>query len=319
MQAVKNLAATNPTVVKVTSQVVNPVAAGIAFASVVLQVPLAGFLNLLQLLFFQPILLIGYGKRVKAGQVYNTLSKLPIDLALVRLIDSTTQRIVQSRVTNKNGLFFFQAPPGRYHIEVVKEGMLFPSRLLAKRVNDGRKANIYHGEEIAVSEKYPLITPNIPLDPTQDVRPLNRLVVERWFRRGQTALGFSGVIISLVSLILSPQSGYLYILLGVHIGLFAIFRRLAVPPKPKGWGIIYDQTTKRPLGRAVARLFNTEFNKLVGTQITDPRGRYYFLAGDSNYQVRFEHKDYQSVTSDPINLSGKEAEPIDLEVGLKKK
>lgn len=301
-----------------TSKIVSPAAAGAVAASLVLQVPFAGILNLLQLFFLQPVLLLGYGKRVKAGQVYNTLSKLPIDLALVRLIDAHTQRIVQSRVTNKNGLFFFQAPPGMYRVEVVKEHMVFPSKLLSGRSTDGRKSSIYHGEPIAVTENYPLITPNIPLDPITADKPLKRIAWERFARRLQTILGLTGSIITLISIAFSPSVIYLYALLVLHIVLFFIFRRLAVPPKPKGWGVVYDIRNKNPLGRAVARLFNTEFNKLVATQVTDPHGRYYFLAGDSNYQVRFEHKDYQAVTSDPIDLSGKDVETIDLEVGLKK-
>jgi hypothetical protein len=100
--------------------------------------------------------------------------------------------------------------------------------------------------------------------------------------------------------------------------LFLLFRRLAVPPKPKGWGIVYDAQTQKPLARTVARLFNTQYNKLVATQVTDDRGRYYFLAGDSNYQIRFERKEYLPTTTEPINLVGKETESIDVQVGLKK-
>jgi hypothetical protein len=132
------------------------------------------------------------------------------------------------------------------------------------------------------------------------------------------ALAFSGVLLVILTIALTAGSWYLYGLLCLHIALFIIFRRLAMPPKPKGWGIVYDSSDKKPLGRTVARLFNTEFNKLVATQITDPHGRYYFLAGDSKYQVRFERKDYETATSKQLDLSGKEMETIDLEVPLKK-
>jgi hypothetical protein len=318
IRSIQEFAQENPAVVKAFNTVVTPSVAGVALASLLVQVPVAGLLNFLQLLFLQPLLLVGYGKRVKAGMVYNSLSKQPIDLALVRLVDNATGRIIQSRVTNKAGLFFFQAPPGKYRIEVTKDTMQFPSKFLARRKVDGRRNSIYHGEVVTVTEKYPLITPSIPVDPVNADKTLNRLTWELWARRFQTLLGLSGVLVTLFSIALHPASAYLYVILALHSGLFLVFRRLAVPPKPKGWGIVYDTDSKRPLGRSVARLFNTEFNKLVGTQVTDSKGRYYFLAGDSEFQVRFEHPEYKTVVSKPINLAGKESEPIDLEVGLLK-
>ena len=100
--------------------------------------------------------------------------------------------------------------------------------------------------------------------------------------------------------------------------LFIIFRRLAVPPKVKSWGIVYDVATKVPVGRTVARLFNSQFNKLVSTQITDGHGRYYFLAGDNRYYITYDHPEYASSKTDIIDLGGKEAENIAIDIGLKK-
>lgn len=317
VEVVKTLAE-NKAVEETARAVIAPSSAGLALAALVAQVPLLNILRLLQLLFLQPLLLIGYGRRVKAGQVYNTLTKLPVDLALVRLVDPTNGRIVQSRVTDKDGFFYFQAPPGHYRLEVSKEGMVFPSKLLLSRVTDGRRASLYHGEEIVVTEQYPLITPNVPLDPVEVVAAPRRLIIEHILRAFQAALSVVGLGVTAFSLILNPNVWYTWVLLGVHTILFFVFRRLAMPPKPKGWGIVYDQSTKKPLGRAVARLFNTEFNKLVASQVTDAKGRYYFLAGDSNFQVRFERKEYEPTVSPPIDLTGKEADTISLNVGLKK-
>ena len=54
-------------------------------------------------------------------------------------------------------------------------------------------------------------------------------------------------------------------------------------------------------------------------QISDHRGRYYFLAGDSEYQLNFERKEYQSAQSQHIDLRGKEEESIALNMPLKRK
>ena len=68
----------------------------------------------------------------------------------------------------------------------------------------------------------------------------------------------------------------------------------------------------------VARLFSSQFNKLVSTQVTDRRGRYYFLAGDNQFYVTYERAKYQTQKSEIIDLSGKEAETIAVNVGLNK-
>jgi hypothetical protein len=98
-----------------------------------------------------------------------------------------------------------------------------------------------------------------------------------------------------------------------------LFYRLAIPPKPRGWGIVFDKSSRKPVVQAVVRLFNTNLNKLVSSQITDHQGRYYFLAGDSTYQLSFANPDYIAITSQPIDLTGKEEENIALNVGLDKK
>jgi hypothetical protein len=104
----------------------------------------------------------------------------------------------------------------------------------------------------------------------------------------------------------------------VHILVFFIFRRLALPAKPKNWGIISDEASQTPISRVIARLFNSQFNKLVDSQISDAGGKYYFMAGDAKYYVTYEHKAYHPQKTDIIDLEGKDAEVITIDVKLKK-
>jgi hypothetical protein len=129
----------------------------------------------------------------------------------------------------------------------------------------------------------------------------------------------SGLGVTAYSIYLSPGLWYLWALLCVHVVVFFLFYRLSIPPRPKGWGIVSDSSSKKPISRSIVRLFNTQFNKLVATQATDHRGRYYFLAGDSEYQLSFEHREYDLKKSNVINLTGKEEENIAVNVGLSKK
>jgi hypothetical protein len=309
-------AATDPEVKKVNETIVAPAVITTVVVGAAPLISWLDFVPFLRLLFLQPLMLLGWRRREKWGLVYNTLSKLPIDLAMVRLVNAETGKVVQSKVTDSKGRFIFTVGPGKYKIHVQKNTFIFPSQFLADYKNDGQKAEIYHGEIIEVRAPSS-ITAIIPLDPAGAQKKPVRLVWEKIARRAQTFVSVLGIVITAGSLYISPK-WYVGVLLGVHVAFFFLFRKLALPPKIKNWGIVYDQSTKAPISRVVARLFNAQFNKLVDTQITDGSGKYYFMAGDARFYVTYEHKEYHPQKTDIINLEGKESEAITAEVALKK-
>lgn len=306
----------NKEVQETTANVVAPAVVG-AVAATTVAFSWANLLPYLRLLFLQPLMLVGRRRRRGWGQVYNTLSKLPIDLATIRLINNDTGKVVQSKVTDKQGRYAFVATPGLYRIEVNKSNFTFPSSLLGQSHDDGRRTDIYHGEVINVTATDAVITANIPLDPAGEHKKPVRIFWQRLGRSVQVTVSWIGIIITAISFYISPR-WYVAVLLAVHVLFFFIFRRLALPAKIKSWGIVYDFSTKKPVGRTVARLFNSQFNKLVATQITDSSGRYYFMAGDNQYYVTYDHPEYTQEKTNIIDLNGKEAENIAVDVGLTK-
>ncbi|MFA7654092.1 MAG: hypothetical protein WCX97_03570 [Candidatus Magasanikbacteria bacterium] len=307
----------NPIVEQTASVIVAPATIAVVSAGVAATVSWLDLLAWLRFLFLQPLLIFGRRKRLGWGQVYNSLNKLPIDLATVRLISVASGKIIQSKVTDKNGRYLFIVNPGEYRLEVFKNNFVFPSGLLDKIKSDGRHLDIYHGEVIKATEKNAVITANVPLDPAGETKTPWRISKERFLRRLQITLARLGLIIALVSLYIAPV-WYMWVLLAAHIIAWLVFRRLARPVKAKGWGIVYDADSRQPLGRTIARLFDSRFNKLVATEITDRHGRYSFLAGDSQFYVTYENKGYQQKQTDVIDLSGQEQGTLALDVGLNK-
>jgi hypothetical protein len=307
----------DPAVEKTTAQVVAPTAVSMAAVGTLPLISFADVVPLMRFLFLQPLMLLGIKKRAKWGQIYNTLTKLPVDLATVRLINTATGRLVQSKVTDGKGRYAFVIDPGEYRVEVSKNNMVFPSELLKNFRVDGSRENIYHGEPIAVNEEEAVITANIPLDPAGSGELPKRFYLKLALRHIQSVISWVGLVITAISLYISPQ-WYVWLLLGVHIAFLFLFWRLARPPKVKSWGIMYDKDTQQPVGQVVARLFSSQFNKLVGTQITDRKGRYYFLAGESRYFVTGEHQAYEPRKSDVIDLSGKGEDTIAVNLALSK-
>lgn len=297
--------ADRPEVEEATKKVVAPTTVVVSAAAITPSLWSIAF-PLLRFLFLQPVLLLGARRRRSWGQIYNSLTKLPIDLATVRLLDAKTKTVVQSRVTDTEGRYLFKANPGTYFIEVIKRGLNFPTQLLSGIRTDGRLTDLYHGEPIEVTEDNATITANIPVDPVETGgKTPKRIIWERRLRLLQHSVAILGGLAMLVSLYIAPNWTLLGFL-ALHILLYIAFVRFSIPRKPKGWGIVHDQRTQQPLGRVVARLFSRQYNKLVATEVTDKKGRYSFLAGPSDYYVTFEKSGYQK-TAKNVELDAHKA------------
>ncbi|HSD12152.1 MAG TPA: hypothetical protein VLC10_01210, partial [Patescibacteria group bacterium] len=297
--------ADNPIVEKQTEQIAAPAVVVVATANVAAgaaatatAVPYAMYLVSF---IAHPTLLIARRRRKKWGTVYNALTKLPLDLAIVRLVDAKTGRIVRSAVTDKEGRYFFIVPRGEYKLIAIKAGYVFPTSYLKSEKQDVALPDLYHGENVAVQEEAS-ITANIPLDPSSKEKTPNKVVLEGVARRLQSALAVSSVLAMAVATSINPSPTVIAIFAGNAV-MFLVFRRLAVTKKPKNWGIVYDDATGKPVQSAVARIFDTKYNKLLETQVTDARGRYAFLVGDNVYLVTFEKSGYMKQQKGPVNLT----------------
>ncbi len=296
--------ADNPQVEEVTKEVVAPTVATVAVATVVPS--LWGIiLPFLRYIFLQPLLLFGRRKRKEWGVVYNALTKLPIDLATIRLIDLNTGKIKQSRVTDTGGRYLFVVEPGKYKIEVMKQGYTFPTSVLRGIRADGEFIDIYHGEDITAEQEHIGLTPNIPVDPVGDHKTPRRIVLDKFLRGFQHTISLAGVVFAGVSLYISPILST-QIIFAVNVILYIAFLRFVKPPKPRGWGLVSEYGGAE-IKNAVVRLFTKEYNKLVATQVTDSKGRYAFLVGPNDYYVKVTKPGYEEYKSDDIAVKGKKA------------
>jgi hypothetical protein len=207
--------------------------------------------------------------------------------------------------------------PGRYYLSVTKPDYIFPTKYLAIEKQDFKYLDLYHGEEIEVMQKEGVVTANIPLDPREKKRLTEKEAIRSYLVKNLRLLvSYIGLILSILIILIYPTVITIGSLV-IHIILFLLFRRLVVPPKPKSWGIVYDDKTKASLTHAIVRIFETRFNKLLETQVTDGKGRYAFLVGKNEYQLLAEKQGYQPKEIKQIDLIKKE-EIVNLDVGLSK-
>lgn len=265
------------------------------------------FLPFLQYLFSAPVLFFARRKRRGFGVVYNAITKLPIDLAIVRLYErlpNGRRRLVRSRVTDKGGRYLFLADPGIYELSVTKQQFSFPSSYLKNVKEDGRFLDVYHSEAVEVKEKGVVIGANIPLDPMDHAEnhTPKKLIWMARLRVVQHFVAYSGVVASIAFSIIRP-SMLAVAMVGVQLIVLLLVKRLASPRKPKSWGVVYDKETGKPLARAVVRIFEPLYNKLLESQVTDAQGRYSFLLGPNTYYASYEHPGFKAQEVRPIDYS----------------
>lgn len=280
------------------------------------------FLRYLWQIFTEPLLYFGKRARKGWGVVYNSLTKQPIDLAIVRLFDQETEKLVETRVTDFEGRYLFIVDIGKkYYLVVTKPGFIFPSKILAKAKVDGDYNRIYHGEVISTGrgidvkrKEQGYIAFNIPLDPEEGVfyhpeiprRPikteikniadLEKLSDKDLTRENEkvlnaekalkihTIIGYVGPVLGLLSFIVTP-SILTFVLLVLHIILLALFLKLARRKEVRPWGKVFDIEEKTPLPKAVVRLFDTRYGKLLSAMVSKSEGRYGFLVGREKYYL----------------------------------
>lgn len=90
------------------------------------------------------------------GSVFDSITRKPVDLVLVRLTEGVNKRVIETKVTDRDGRFGFIVPTGKYYIFVSKEGYKFPSQ---------KSMSGYRGDEIDVkSDAEGVIKINVPID-----------------------------------------------------------------------------------------------------------------------------------------------------------
>ena len=245
-------------------------------------------------MFTEPFLLFAGRRRRSWGVVYNALSKAPVDLALVRLIDAQTGKLASTRVTDRQGRFAFMTKEGKFRITVTKPTFSFPSLKMRGKTHDIGYDDLYFGEPIEITSGKTVITVSIPVDPIlkEEMALSNKSIILRFLhRRTNLLLALLGPIIAVVCVWISP-SVYTWSFLIIHIVLFLFFDRVVPGRRAKPWGMVYDAKTGKPIGLAVVRLFNRRYNDLLETQVTDRHGRFGFLVGPETYRLTAERDAY---------------------------
>lgn len=241
----------------------------------------------------------------KQGTVYDAATKLPVDLALVRLVHAPTGLQVLTTVTDAVGRYALKIKKtGTYLIKIVKPGYVFPSELLNRVEEDGEYRDLYYGSRTKITETG-LWAPHVPVDP--DI-PAESVAQARWrqgVRRAQHLILLGGALMGPLLFIAAPSwraAAIAVILAGVYL----LFRRLVIPPPIIRTGRVYDEKTGKSISGAVIRLLDKKSGVLAERQVSDRRGRYGFHAGRNTFSIAVDAPGYVPVTLVDVAPSGTE-------------
>ncbi len=304
----------NPVVERVTANIATPAIITLAVVNLLAAAPTLSFLPYLLYVLTEPFRFLFYRRR-KYGAVYNSITKQPVDLAVVRLYNATTNQLVKTTVTDSKGRYSIVADPGEYYLKAVKNDYVFPSKTLGDAVRDNQFADLYYGAPIRLTDKDNLVNLNIPLDPNVEKQPDAAVILKHQLKKLQGATAYIGPALALVALVIVPSAALAYIFIA-HIILFLLFRRLAAVYKPKSYGTIFDGSTKKAIPGTVVRIFDTKYNKLLAAEVANSAGHYNFLVGSNSYYLTASKTHYQPYKSEDLDYSDKSEVVIDKDVKL---
>jgi hypothetical protein len=244
--------------------------------------------------------LFGLRKKQYWGVVYDSVTKQPLDPALVDLRDSVGKRVA-SAITDMDGRYRFPNQlAGLYTLSAQKSHYTFPSKKLAGLTDDGRYSDLYFGEHLFITRDKNFIIRNIPLDPVgfdwnENEKKEHHLVYSysrhsnllrstlRWYY-------ITSLVITIAASVFVSE-GYKFVVFIPIISLTVvnIIRAYFISPRP--YGMVVEKKSGLALPYAQVNIFyaTTSAEPIkYATKKCDSEGKYYCLMPNGRYYVIIE-------------------------------
>ncbi|HSX19122.1 MAG TPA: hypothetical protein VLE91_03225 [Candidatus Saccharimonadales bacterium] len=267
-------------------------------------------------IFFIFTPLFGEKKEKPWGIVYDSVTKLPIDPAIVTIAvdENGVGEYKQTRITDLEGRFSFLVTPAKYVLKAEKTHYKFPSEIV-KGKTDGKYKNVYHGEIIEVENPY-IINLNIPMDPVdfdwnQSIKHKETSTKNIILDNIRLVIIVVGIAVSADIYLLTRQALYLTPI-AIYL-LDTLFIRTNV--QKTLWGTVYDKKTHQPIPRARIKAFRLPHKLRVAYASCDHLGRYFLLLSHGSYTIEVEsEKDHKPLAKIDLVEVKKGKEVIDFDI-----
>lgn len=246
------------------------------------------FTDISQLLYFSShifntlLISLGFKKRNRPyGYVYDSRTKDPISMAIVRIINNEG-KLVSTSVTDSKGRFTSNIEEGHYTVTISKKGYRFPSTVVTGSI-DYPIYNVYNnGFDVHENQEIEIAIPIDPIEKNID----SKIVIKDYFRKSLLILNIllliGGILLSVYMSINYP-SILNYIILSLY--LLPIGTMLFVMKVNHiKYGIIRDKLGNRVEGMSIL-LKEAEFGRVIQKRVTNQKGGYRFILDKGRYQL----------------------------------
>ncbi|PJB23310.1 hypothetical protein CO112_01130 [Candidatus Dojkabacteria bacterium CG_4_9_14_3_um_filter_150_Dojkabacteria_WS6_41_13] len=246
-------------------------------------------------------------RKKKWGIVYDAVTKKPLARVVVRLIEVSSGKVVDTSVTDAQGLLRLYAPVGKYLVTVKHPQYNFPSTLVKETI-DGGYAGVYRGEIIEIASTQTTVLISIPLDPIKLSGALKLKVqgvafVEKIGNIGSFSILGVGLLYSSYAAIAYPHM-FNYVAVSMYL-LLLTAKTVLTTAHPKIAGTVKTQGGDIVSGIEIG-LYDKEFMTLVYRTFTNAEGKYVFFVVGGNYRLQIMDNRYKLV------LKGKQVDGIDI-------
>ncbi|MDD3661895.1 MAG: carboxypeptidase-like regulatory domain-containing protein, partial [Candidatus Dojkabacteria bacterium] len=203
------------------------------------------------------------------------------------------QKLLETAVTNINGVFSFEPSKGIYEIVIQHGGYRFPSRIISGNT-DGVRRNVYNGGAYEVLDDRAPVRMYVPLDKlTQS--PFRRYFVTfssklaELFMLVSPLLMLTGLGLALYNYLTIRDVVHLLILTA-HLTLMTAYLLMWIEEQGK-WGHVKDMDGN-PVAGVTLSLYDRTYGKLVDTRVSDEKGRFRFVELGGQYLLKVEGRDW---------------------------
>ncbi len=229
------------------------------------------------------------------GVVYDSVTKRPLDPAVVVAQVNNTQQSKGEAITDLDGRYGFLLNPGEYVIVANKTHYKFPSDKLKGRAHDELYENLYFGDPFQVHEGS-AIAYNIPLDPIEfdwnEFAKNKDKVFQVYSKKTNIRLWvfniifYVGMVFSMLSLVIAPTLLNILIMLSyLSIASFQIFWKATHTVTR-----VINKATGNAIPFALIKIWLPGLNMVVKKTVADETGRFYFLVPPGTYFITIEEK-----------------------------
>lgn len=233
-------------------------------------------------------------KRRPWGVVYNSITKKLVPRAVVRLWDAKSGMLIDTVVTDANGIFKLTPRKGEYVLKVSAPGYTFPSKLVNSSADSGY-TNVYLGEVVEVVGVDDVLMLSVPLDPVKESKAVKaRQRIRSFFEELVGVISpivlVAGFVYSVVVTMMYPLA-LNYLILGLY-GITFLIKAYLHFSKPRLFGMVTSVDGKLVSGLEIG-LFDYEFKNLISRTFTNKRGAYNFVVKNQSYYLQVLDNGYK--------------------------